>query len=134
MNEIQRLIGDVDEKMEGISKRQDRLEKRLDRVERDLACVSDEVEKSGESQRNTKALHIECFEARLDVVKNRVDQFGECIATIQKEFVPKLKEVISKNCWSKLTQKKRRNKVRKWEIRVFKIFRKASRAFVKTKL
>ncbi|CAB4034877.1 Hypothetical predicted protein, partial [Paramuricea clavata] len=37
MNEIQRLIGDIDGKMEGISKRQDRLERRLDRVETDLA-------------------------------------------------------------------------------------------------
>jgi septal ring factor EnvC (AmiA/AmiB activator) len=97
MNEIQRLIGDIDEKMEGISKRQDRLERRLDRVETDLAYVSDEVEKTGESQRNTMAVNVECFEARLDVVENRVDRFGECIDTIQKELVPKLKESVSKN-------------------------------------
>ena len=35
MNEIQRLIGDIDEKIQRISKRQDRLETRLDRVDTD---------------------------------------------------------------------------------------------------
>ena len=52
------------------------------------------MEKSGERQQNTKALNIECFEVRLNVVENRVDQFGECIATFQKELVPKLKESV----------------------------------------
>ena len=35
MNEIQRLIGDIDEKIQRISKRQDRLETRFDRVDTD---------------------------------------------------------------------------------------------------
>ncbi|CAB4011553.1 Retrovirus-related Pol poly from transposon 412 [Paramuricea clavata] len=108
MNEIQRLIGDIDGKMEGISKRQDRLERRLDRVETDLAYVSGEVEKSGESQRNTMAVSVECFEARLDVVENRVDRFGEGIDTIQKELVPKLKESVLEELLAEINLKETR--------------------------
>ena len=91
MNEIQRLIGDIDEKIQRISKRQDRLETRLDRVDTELAYVSSELEKFDTCQRNTVPVDVECLEARLDVVENRTDRFGERIETIQKELVPKLK-------------------------------------------
>ncbi len=88
MNEIQRLIGDIDGKIEGISKRQDRLEVRLDRFDVDLAYVSGELEKFDVSQRNTLPVSVECFEARLDVAENRIDTFGERIDTIQRKLVP----------------------------------------------
>ena len=94
MNEIQRLIGDIDGKIEGISKRQDRLEVRLDRFDVDLAYVSGELEKFDVSQRNTLPVSVECFEARLDVAENRIERFGERIDTIQRELVPKLKESV----------------------------------------
>ena len=82
MNEIQRLIGDIHEKIQGITKRQDRLETRLDRVDTDLAYVSSELEKFDTCQRNTVPVDVECLEARLDVVENRTDRFGERIETI----------------------------------------------------
>ena len=93
MNEIQRLIGDIDEKIERISKRQDRLETRLDQVDVDLSYVSGELEKFV-SQRNTVPVNVECFEARLNVVENCTDGLGERLETIQKELVPWLKESI----------------------------------------
>ena len=93
MNEIQRLIGDIDEKIERISKRQDRLETRLDQVDVDLSYVSGELEKFV-SQRNTVPVNVECFEARLNVVENCTDGLGERLETIQKELVPRLKESI----------------------------------------
>lgn len=94
MNELQRLIGDIDEKIQRISKRQDRLETRLDRVDTDLAYVSSELEKFDTCQRNTVPVDVECLEARLDVVENRTDRVGERIETIEKELVPKLKESV----------------------------------------
>ena len=94
MNKIQRLIGDIDGKIEGISKRQDRLEVRLDRFDVDLAYVSGELEKFDVSQRNTLPVSVECFEARLDVAENRIERLGERIDTIQRELVPKLKESV----------------------------------------
>ena len=42
MNEIQRLIGDIDGKTEGINKRQDRIEVRLDRLDVDHRIRSPE--------------------------------------------------------------------------------------------
>jgi hypothetical protein len=70
--------------------------------------VSDEVEKSGESQRNSMAVNVECFEARLDVVENRVDRFGECIDTIQTELVPKLKESVLEELLAEINLKETR--------------------------
>ncbi len=61
MNEIQRLICDIDGKIEGISKRQDRLEVRLDRFDIDLTYVSGELEKFDVSQRNTLPVSVELF-------------------------------------------------------------------------
>ena len=82
MNEIQRLIGDIHEKIQRITKRQDWLETRLDRVDTDLAYMSSELEKFDTCQRNTVPVDVECLEARLDVVENRTDRFGERIETI----------------------------------------------------
>ncbi len=42
MNEIQRLIGDIDGKIEGINKRQERIEVRLDRFDVDHRIRSPE--------------------------------------------------------------------------------------------
>ncbi len=77
MNEIQHLIGDIDGKIEGISKRQDRLEVRLDRFDVDLAYVSGELEKFDVSQRSTLPVSVDCFEAGLDVAENRIERLSK---------------------------------------------------------
>ena len=92
--QTERLIGDINEKIQRISKRQDWVETRLDRVDTDLAYVSSELEKFDTCQRNTVPVDVECLKARLDVVENRTGRFGERIETIQKELVPKLKESV----------------------------------------
>ena len=118
MNEIQRLIGNIYEKIQRITKRQDWLETRLDRVDTDLAYVSSELEKFDTCQRNTVPVDVECLEARLDVVENRTNRFGERIEMIQKELVPKLKESVVEELLVQINLKE--TKKQKLEIGVLK--------------
>ena len=60
--------------------------------------MSGGLENFDTSQRNTVLVNIECLEARLDVVKNRTNRFGERIETIQKQLVSRLKKRVLKNC------------------------------------
>ena len=80
--------------------------------------VGGELEKCDDKQRDTMALNVECFEARLDVVENRVDRFGESIEMIQKEVVPKLKESVLEELLVQINVKKAKrqhSEILKWE-------------------
>ena len=68
--------------------------------------MSSELEKFDTCQRNTVPVDVECLEARLDVVENRTDRFGERIETIQKELVPKLKESVLEELLVQINPKK----------------------------
>ena len=46
------------------------------------------------SQRKTVPVNIECLEARLDVVENRTNRFGEPKETFQKQLVSRLKKRV----------------------------------------
>ena len=60
--------------------------------------MSGGLENFDTSQRNTVPVNIECLEARLDVIENRTNRFGERIETIQKQLVSRLKKRVLKNC------------------------------------
>ena len=94
MEQIRTLIGGVNEKLEEISKRQDRLEYKQKTLEKELADLSEELVMSGNTRQNTLPVNVECFEARLDVVENRVERFGERLQRMQEETVLGLKETV----------------------------------------
>ena len=85
MEQIRTLIGGVNEKLEEISKRQDCLEYKQKTLEKALADLSEELVMSGNMRQNTLPINVECFEARLDVVENSVERFGERLQRMQEE-------------------------------------------------
>ena len=60
--------------------------------------MSGGLENFDTSLRNTVPVNIECLEARLDVIENLTNRFGERIETIQKQLVSRLKKRVLKNC------------------------------------
>ena len=64
MEQIQTLIGGINEKLEEISKRQDRLEYKQKTLEKELADLSEELVMSGNTRQNTLSINVEGFEAR----------------------------------------------------------------------
>ena len=94
MEQIGTLIGGVNERLEEISKRQDRLEYKQKTLEKELADLSEKLVMSENTRQNTLPINVECFEARLDVVKNSVERFGERLQRMQEETVLGLKETV----------------------------------------
>ncbi len=88
------LLGSIEEKLEEISKRQDRLESKQLALEKELAHVSEEQVMSEKIRRSTLPINVERVEARLDVVENNVERFGNRLQRIHEETLLGLKETV----------------------------------------